>query len=440
MSKTRSTNSSSSKSSRWARFLAAGVVSAATLCGCGVNVHASNIRGVAYVDVDKVIKHHPLYGQLQQLSDAMAAIDLQSSLPHAPLTAAQIKAQAQDLNQQMKDAQDRAQAAIAQLRTQYQEQERQADVDALKAAGIDPSAAGIGAQMSATSQQQAEAALTQAGKDYQAYQKSLVAQSNAAARAISVQLQKEAGEKLRARAMQYQQNENDLALQLAQQDAPQRVSLKTQLSTLALDPQQRTSAQAQLNALDKREQQQVNALHESDQRALAAYQKQVLAQLNVRLQQQLTAVRNQTNAKLSDRRDQLNAQLKGLSAPVPTVKIPPDVAKQLQQIHENFAQKFQVSAQQAVTQYNQAKSDLDAEFAALQQGDSAASGAAQNELNDLQQRRDALHKQMVDQVEREARRIAQKMGFSVVFEGVVAAPGGYDLTNDVTKDVESLHE
>jgi hypothetical protein len=430
-----------SVSSRLVRVALASLVGAAALSSCArLDVHSSGIRGVAYVDVNEVMKHHPLYAQLQQLNDAMAAIDLKNAMPQAPLTSAQVASQAQQLNGEMKAAQERASAAIAQLRQQYQQQEREADVAALKAAGIDPKAAGIGAQMSVTSQQQAQQAIQQAGKDYQAYQKSLVAQSNDAARAISTQLQKEAGEKLRARALQYQQDENDLSLRLAQQDAPQRLSLRTQLNTLALDSTQRQNVQNQLNALDKREQDQVSALHAQNQRTLMAYQKQLTAELNTQMQRQLTALRDQTNAKLSDRRDQVNAQLRAMNAPVPTVKIPPNVVKQLQQIHQQFAQKFSGAAQQAVTQYNQTKSDLDAEYAALQQGDSAATGAAAQELNDLQRRHDQLQSQMQDQIRREAQRIAKEMGFTVVFDNVVAAPGGYDLTNDVTKDVESLHE
>jgi Skp family chaperone for outer membrane proteins len=58
----------------------------------------------------------------------------------------------------------------------------------------------------------------------------------------------------------------------------------------------------------------------------------------------------------------------------------------------------------------------------------------------LQKRRDDLYKDIVNQIQREASRIAKDQGFSIVFNGVDAAAGGYDMTNEVTKDVESLHE
>ncbi len=36
--------------------------------------------------------------------------------------------------------------------------------------------------------------------------------------------------------------------------------------------------------------------------------------------------------------------------------------------------------------------------------------------------------------------VAAKRGLQVVFISVVAAPGGIDLTGDVEKDIESLHQ
>ena len=58
----------------------------------------------------------------------------------------------------------------------------------------------------------------------------------------------------------------------------------------------------------------------------------------------------------------------------------------------------------------------------------------------LQRRRDALYQQIVEQVTREGARIAKERGFSVVLDRLAGAAGGYDLTNDLIKDVESLHE
>lgn len=418
------------------------LAAAAMLGGCSrVDVHSNSVRGVAYVRIDDVIKHHPLYPQVKQLEDAVTAINLESTMPRAPLSPQEIAQQTQLLNKQLKDAQDRANAAIQQKQRQYNEQERQADIAALKAAKIDPRAAGLGQQMNATSQQQAQAAAHAAQQDYQQYQQSVVAQDNAAVSSVAQQLSKEADQKFRARAEQYQQQETDLSLRLAQQDATQRLALKTKANNIAMDAGQRQQVGQQLAALDKKEADQVSALRTQHQIALAAYQKQLRAETTASIQKQVASIRTQTNAKLSARQQQVGAQLRGLgAAPVPQASIPPDVQQQLIKIHQQFGAKFQADAQATVAQYNATKSDLDRQFAALHGEDVGATGAAAKQLNDLQKRHDDLLAQIQSQIQREANKIAKDDGFTVVFDNVHAANGGYDLTNDLIRDVESLHE
>ncbi|HTU69067.1 MAG TPA: hypothetical protein VMF11_02005 [Candidatus Baltobacteraceae bacterium] len=404
-------------------------------------MHSANIRGIAYVRVDDVIRHDPLYPQLQQLNDAIAAINFEAALPHAPLSPAQIAVQTKDLNEQLQAAQNRANAIIASKQQTYEQQEHDADVAAVKAAGIDPAAAGLGAQMNVTSQAQAQAAAQAAQQGYAQYQRGVIAQDNAAMQSIANQLNQEANDKLRARAQQYQQSESDLSLKVAQQDAPQRMSLQTQLNTLALTADQRKSIDAQLSALNAKEASQVNALRAVDAAALAAYRKQVGAQTQAAIRAQQSAISAQTTAKLTQRRDQVGAQLRGLGAPpVPTVKLPPDLQQRLAQIHRQYAAKFQADAQQAVEEYQATKSDLDAQFAALHGEGVSATGAAAVQLRALQKRHDDLQAQINAQIRRDAVRLATKMGFSIVFDNVAAASGGYDLTNDLITDIESQHE
>lgn len=418
------------------------VVALAIVAGCGhVDVHAANIRGVAYVRVDEVIKHHPLYPQLDQLNDAIAAINLEASLPHAPLSAAEIAKQTQDLNAQLKAAQERANSVLGAKQQEYAQKEHDADVAALKAAGIDPAAAGLGAQMSATSQQQAQAAAMAAQSGYAQYQASVITQNNAAASAIASQLSKEADEKFRARAEQYQQQETDLSLSLAQGDAAQRLALNTKLTNLAMDPDSRKAVSEQLSALDKKESDQVAAMHADHVRELAAYRAELGQQTTGAISKQIGAIRSETNAKLSQRQAEVGAQIRSLGAPpVASQSLSPDIKKKLGDIHQQFVTKFQADAQTVMTGYQQTKDDLDRQFAALHGQNVGAVGAAAKQLADLQRRHDDLQTQMLNQIQREANRIAKEMGFTIVFDNVQAAPGGYDLTNDVTHDIESLHE
>jgi hypothetical protein len=431
-----------STNSRWAFARAALVLATAVLCGCSrVDVHSAQVRGVAYVRVDDVIKKHPLYPQLQQINDAIDAIQFEASLPHAPLTPEQIAEQTKDLNAQLQTAQNRANQIIGRKQQFYGEQEHEAEIAAVKAAGVDPAAAGLGASISATSQAQAQAAAQAAQQGYIQYQSGVIAQDNAALQSVVRGLQKAANDKLRAREEQYQQNESDLSLRLAQQDSTQRMALQTKLNTLALSADERKQVSDQIAAIDKHEADQVNALRVQDAAAMKSYAAQVAQQTQAQVKQQQATISSQTGAKLAQRRDQVTSQLRGLgAAPVATVTLPPDLKAKLAQIHQQYAAKFQADAQQAVEEYQATKSDLDAQFAALHGQGVAATGAAAVQLRQLQKRRDELTAQIQAQIQREAVRLAKEMGFSIVFDNVQAASGGYDLTNDLIHDIESQHE
>ena len=424
------------------KFVTSALCAAILLGGCShVDVHSDAVRGVAYVRMDDVIKAHPLYSQLKQLNDAIAAIDLDATAPRAPLSPQEIATQTQELNKELKDAQDRANQIIAAKQKDYANQERQAEIAALKAANIDPKAAGIGAEINQTSQAQAQAAVQAAQQNYQAYQQSVIAQDNAAANSVAAQLSKEADEKMRARVEQYQQEETDLSLRAAEGDATQRMALKTKLNTLALDAETRKSINTQLAALDKKEADQVGALRAQHAKELAAYRDQLRAETSSAISHQVSNIRSETQAKLSSAQASASSQIRGLGgAPVPTVKIPPDVQKKLASIHADIQAKFNADAQAAIDEYNATKSDLDNEFAILHGQSTGAIGAEAKQLRELRKRRDDLQTQIQAQIQREANRIAKEMGFSVVFDNVKAAPGGYDLTNDLIHDVESLHE
>src|SRR5579862_5039513 len=122
---------------------------AALLMGCGrVDLHSPPIRGVGYVRVDEVVKKHPLYPQIAQLNDAIAAINLEAAAPHVPLSASQIAQETKELNKELRSAQDRANKILAEKQQDYQKREQQAIDAALAAAGVSGAGAQAGSQMS----------------------------------------------------------------------------------------------------------------------------------------------------------------------------------------------------------------------------------------------------------------------------------------------------
>ena len=424
-------------------ILRSSVLSCAVLVavgGCAPNVHSAGIRGTGYVRIDEVVKHHPLYGQLSQLDDAIAAIDLQSVAPQVPLGAAQIAARTAELNRELQAAQLRANAILAQKQRDYAQREAQAVNAALAAAGIRGSGALAAQQMSGASQQQVAQAARAADPDLMAYQQNVIAQDTAASSSIERQFQVQAAQKYRAKAEQLQQNETDLSLRLTQQNAASRLAIKMRLSNLALDPTARKQAQAQLAAIDAREAAAVGAQRNADAATLRAYRAELDRQTGDAIRSQVGAIQAQTRVKLEERRNEVGAQLRTLGPPALPTNIPPDVKARIAQIHHQFVGQFQADATKTVQEYNATKSDLDRQFAALHGADVGATGAAAKELDALQKRRAELYQQIVAQVERDASRIAKDRGFSIVFVNIWSAAGGYDLTNEIIKDVEGQHE
>ncbi len=407
---------------------------------CAPNVHSSAVRGTGYLRIDEVVKHDPLYGQLSQLDDAIAAIDLQSVAPKVPLGVAQIATQTAQLNRELRDAGVRANKILAQKQRNYAQRESEAVRTALSAAGIRGSGALAAQQMSGTSAQQAVQAERAADADLMAYQQNVIAQDNAASSSIERQLQAQAAQKYRAKAEELQQNETDLSLRLTQQDAAARLAIKMRLSNLALDPTQRKDAQSQLAAIADREATQLNAQRNADAATLRAYRAELDRQTGDAVRAQVGAIQTQTRVKLEERRNEVGSQLRSLGPPSLPANVPPDVQARIAEIHRRFVGQFQADAAKTVGEYNATKDDLDRQFAALHGADVGATGAAAAELRALQKRRAELYQQIVAQVERDASRIAKERGFTIVFVDVWSAAGGYDLTNEVIKDVESQHE
>lgn len=438
MSRIRSANSAGRATRAALALLLSGPVFA--FAGCAPNVHSSTIRGTGYIRLDECVKHHPLYAQLTQLDDAIAAVNLQSVSPHVPLSAKQIASQTAALNRELRAAQDRANKILAQKQRDYEQREQQAIAAALKAAGVPGSGALAAQQMSGASAAQAAQAAQAANADLMAYQQSVVAQNNAASSSIARQLQTQAAEKYRAKAEQLQQNETDLSLRLTQQDAAARLAVKMRLSNLALEPDARKQAQSQLAALNAKEAAQLDAQRNADAATLRAYRAELDRQAGDSIRSQTGAIAAQTRSKLEERRNAVGAQIKSLApAPMPS-SLPPNVQARIAQIHQQFVTQFRADAGKTIAEYNDTKSDLDRQFEALHGADVGATGAAGRELQSLQKRRGDLYGQIVSQVQRDATRIAKDRGFSIVFVNIWAAAGGYDLTSQVIKDVESQHE
>lgn len=416
---------------------------AAAGCARAPQANDPNVRGIGYVRLDDVIKLHPLYPQLSQIQDSIDALDLRS-LGGGVRSGAQIAQQTRELNQELTQAKNRAAAILQRKQLDYARREQQAINAALGAAAGGTNGNAAVSQMQGTAQQQAQAVTSQANSDFQTYRNTVVAQDNAAVTQISRQLGARADQAYRQRSTQLQEQESQLALQLSQRDAPRRLQLRTMLSNLALDDATRKKYQDELASLDQQEAATVDAQRRRDQETLAAYRKQLAASTQSEILAEAGRIHAQTRAKIASRQNevsqQVSSQMQGLQPVAIPSNLPQSTRARLAQIHQQFNSEFAADAQKTIAQYQATKADLDAQYTALQGASGVATGAAAKQLSDLQRQRDDLYKRMVDQIENDAKSEAAKRGLQVVFVNVTAAGGGIDLTGDVEKDIESLHQ
>lgn len=423
--------------------LAAAIV---VLAGCAQQrADDPNVRGIGYVRLEEVLKKHPLYPQLSQIDDSIDALGLHSlgagAVPH---TGKQIAVQTKELNAELKAAQDRANGILRQKQLDYAQREQAAISAALAAAGAGTNGAQSAQAMQSITASQAQQVTAQANSDFAQYQQSVVTQSNAALQSIGAQLSARADRAFGQRATQLQERESQLSLELSQADADKRLQLRMKLNGLALPDATRKQYRDELAALDQREAAAVTAQRARDQQTLAAYRAQLNGQVRSEMTAQSAKIHADTQAKLQTRRNEVSqavsSQLQGLRPNAVPSNLPAATRDRIAQIDRNFKAQFQTDAQKTIAQYQATKAELDARYAELQGADASATGAANTQLGQLQRERDDLYNKMVEQIRRDAGTVAAKRGLQVVLINIEAAPGGIDLTNDVERDIESLHE
>jgi hypothetical protein len=228
------------------------------------------------------------------------------------------------------------------------------------------------------------------------------------------------------------------------------LSLRTRLSSLALDDSQRDDARSQLAALDRSESDALAALKNRDGQTLAALAAQLRAGVQRDIQAKANEIHARSMAKLNVREADIRKQFAGGSlaavikpggAPAgKTGGLSPQLRSTIKALHENYQNQFNADAKSTIADFNRTRDDLRGRYEQLRGIDATAQSGANAQVASLKKKRADLYGQMVAQIGREVRLLAQARGISVVVTDPVANAGGVDLTSDAMKDIESLHE
>jgi len=405
---------------------------------------------VGYVRMDELVKVHPLYSQLARLDDDMQALQLRSVGTEIARSGADIEKEEHALQAELEAAADRTKKALTDKQAEYAKREQAAINAALGAAGgaAGPGGAAIAGGVTAEARSQAQTVAAAAQHNLEAYRQELIAQDEAAVRSLDTALGERASREYRNRAEELQKRESDFSLQQANDDAAERLSLRTKLSNLALDDASRADVKKQLDALDQKEADALAALKNRDQATLADFQTTLHAQVKSELDAQVAQMRKRTIAKIGEREEQTRKSLiaqiglppQGGTGGAGAIGLSPDMRARLEALHRKYQDDFNRDASQTVAAFQKTRADLTKRFQALAGADSDAQAGANKQLGELQKQRGELYDEMLSQIGREVKATAQKRGIDVVVSDVVAPAGGVDLTADAEKDVESLHE
>ena len=437
----------------------AACVAVAALAACAkpsdtrTTATAPGSGSVGYVRMDELVKRHPLYAQLAQYDRSIEAIDLARAVPKAVVADARTRAEEADLRKQLNAAADRTQKLLADKQKQYQAEENRAIAEALRGAGGGaPSAAQIAGNLNTTAAGQRSGATAQALRDLQSYRSQLQRQDTAQLDAAQKALVSRADRTYRAKSDELSSKESALSLRLASEDAATRLSLRTRLSSLALDDAARDDVQKQLTALDRKEADALAALRNRDQQTLATLQGELRAGVQRDMAAEAGKIRGRSLALFSERQRQLAGQAGaggGAAVIVPPAAgrsaqanpaLPADLRARIEKLHGDYQKRFQDDAKKTVADFEKTRGDLSKRYALIHGVDVDAQRDAQSQAVQLRKKRDDLYTQITAQIGREVRLIAQQRGVAVVLSDVVAPVSGIDLTPDALKDIESLHE
>jgi shikimate kinase len=410
------------------------------------NVHPGG--AVGYVRMDDLVKRHPLYGQLARLDDDMAALQLKSVGGAAAVSPGDLAREQKELQAELDRATERTRAALKEKQDEYSKREAAAIQQALAAAGSVPAGGGAAIAGSAERklQEQAQAVTAGAEANLQRYRRDVLTQNQAALQALQRSLNDKAARIYRTQAEALQKKEADYALQLANDNSAERLSLRAKLSNLVLDDAAREDARKAIEALDRKESDALAALKNRDGATLAALQTKLRAQTQSELDAQAAQMNKAALGKINARELQARKEVVatvGNLAPARTQgagALPPDMRAKLEALHKKYQADFDKDAKTTLDDFQKTRTQLAERFQRMRGVDGAAQEGSTKQLQALQHQRDQLYDQMVAQIGREVKLIAAKRGIAVVFGDVVAPAGGVDLTDDAEKDIETLHE
>ncbi len=435
------------------------LLSFVALGGCGRHQNNEGVRSllgantpglvaaagnVGYVDMDALVKAHPLHAQLDAMQQQILVLRQESVSVPSGMTASQ-NAAYNAMQRELDAAQQKFQKDLAQRRTFYEQREADA-IAQLQAAAIGAqTGGGVLTGMQQQYGEQAKQLQKQAFSTLNSYRDALFKADADHLRHTQQLLAADVRTKARQRENELSTAETKYQIDLARQDQSARLNLQAKLQNLALSDKDRADYSAQLKKIDDGENVLVNRLKAQDNAALSSYVKGLQSQASAKFDAERKITQAATQVKLLARQREVQTamgpQMQALGGKFQQQLA--DVNKKLasntkyqaqaQNVHAQMQSNYVAEAKQVAASYHDARRALIGKYstaAHMQFQDNEAIAAQMDKL--AADRRDLLAK-IVDQIRIVVQHVAQTEGVSVVFQSIRGAGTSVDLTQAVQK-------
>lgn len=444
-------------------LLASAVITLAAVAGCGHrqnNEGVQNLLGVntpgltagpgnvAYVDIDVIVKAHPLHDQLDAMDRQIAVLRQQSVSVPTGMSSAQ-NAAYNDMQRELDAAQQKFQQDLAQRRAIYERREADA-IGQLQASTLGAQSGNASGVLGGLQQQygdQAKQLQKQAFSTLDSFRNALFKQDADHLRHVQQLLASDVQTKTKQRINQISAAETKAQVDLARRNQGTRLNLQAKLQNLALADKDRATYTAQLKALDQAEAAAINAMRAKDNADLSAYEKSLQSQAAAKFDAERKRTQAATQATLVKRQREVQTamgpQMQALGGKFQqqladaNKRLANDAnyRMQAQGLHTKMQSAYVNEANQVEASYRDTRRALIGKYSAIahmQFQDNQAIAAQMDTI--AADRRDLLAK-IVEQVRVQVQRIAAQNGVSIVFQSVRGAGSALNLTQAVTKAI-----
>lgn len=396
----------------------------AILAGCA----AQAAGPAASVNVNALVRSHPLYGTLTQYDRQIAVLRATLHVPEFARKDEAFAHAAAGVRSTLEQTASRTQR-IAALPTP--------DVRALQAnaAVSAPSESRVRSDMQRTYDAQSSQLHADARKAMERYRAQLLGQQQTALAHYERDMQARVRQAYTSREQQLYEKESTLAMDLAKADAGKRLAIRAKLQTLLLSAERRRALQAQMDALQAREDAVVARQHRRNKAVLAAFLPPLQARANADLARMRGTLKQRTAANLAERERVLAAQNAqhvrlNLGAAAQPASGNADMNGELNSL---------LAARPADPQaFLRARDDLTQQFAAVRSADDDATRSTWAALASLNTARAQLYEDIVSQIMSDATAVARSRGIAQVYPTTKAPAGSVDITPDVRSDIAAL--